>query len=102
MKTIDCRNMSCPLPVVTVKRAMEDAPGEGFRVLLDGGAPVENVTRFAVNRGYAVKEETVEGGCVLEIGGGGIPCDIEGLTEQGGPRVMLVASDRLGDGPDEL
>ncbi|HEY6837886.1 MAG TPA: sulfurtransferase TusA family protein, partial [Geobacteraceae bacterium] len=38
MKVIDCRNMACPLPVVTVKRTLEEAGGDVVRVLLDGGA----------------------------------------------------------------
>jgi TusA-related sulfurtransferase len=73
MKTIDCRNMSCPLPVVTVKRALETSSGERLRVLLDEGASRENVSRFAANRGFAVEEEKIEGGYALNIGGKGMP-----------------------------
>lgn len=102
MKTIDCRNMACPLPVVTVKRALEEAAGEAVRVLLDAGAPRENVTRFATNRGFLVEEEEVAGGgYALRISGQpGDACPIR--PEARGPRVMLVSSDRLGDGPEEL
>ena len=101
MKTIDCRNMACPLPVVTVKRALEEAPGEALHVLLDDGAPRENVTRFAANRGFAVTETPVEGGVALEITGEAAPIKDGGGTPVG-PTVMLIASDRLGDGPEEL
>ena len=101
MKTIDCRNMACPLPVVTVKRALEEAPGEALQVFLDNGAPRENVTRFAVNRGFAVTETPVEGGVALEITGEAAPVRAGSGTPVG-PTVMLIASDRLGDGPEEL
>ncbi len=101
MKTIDCRNMACPLPVVTVKRALAEAPGEALQVLLDGGAPRENVTRFAVNRGFAVTETLVEGGVALEITGEATPAKAV-IGRPVGPTVMLIASDRLGDGPEEL
>ena len=102
MKSIDCRNMACPLPVVSVKRALEEAGGEGVRVLLDDGAPRENVTRFAVNRGYQVAEEAVDGGYALSIGASSCETDVEGLTDPSSRPVMLIASDRLGDGPEEL
>lgn len=101
MKTLDCRNMSCPLPVVTVKRALEEAGGETVRVLLDAGAPQENVTRFALNRGFAVEETLAEGGVALTISG--VPTESRaaaGGTTRGA--VLLVTSDRLGDGPEEL
>lgn len=102
MKTIDCRNMACPLPVVTVKRALEEAGATGVRVLLDNGPPAENVTRFAVNRGYEVSEESVDGGCVLTIGGGESTGSPAAVAAGSGMKVMLVASDRMGDGPEEL
>jgi TusA-related sulfurtransferase len=64
VKIIDCRNMACPMPVVTVKRAVEEAAGESVKVkvLLDDGPPRENVALFAVNRGFQVEETKVEGG----------------------------------------
>ena len=101
MKTIDCRNMACPLPVVTVKRALEEAAGESVQVMLDAGAPRENVTRFAVNRGFLVEETALENGYALLISGQpGDSCSL--LPEKRGPRVLLVSSDRLGEGPEEL
>jgi len=101
MKTIDCRNMACPLPVVAAKRALEEAPGEALRVLLDDGAPRENVTRFAVNRGLTVTETTLKDGVALVITGEATVAR-NGGGVSAGPTVMLIASDRLGDGPEEL
>ena len=101
MKIIDCRNMACPLPVVTVKRALEEAAGESVKVLLDDGPPRENVVRFAVNRGFQVEEAATEGGYALIISGR--PTETLAMqTEQRGERVILIGSDRLGDGPEEL
>lgn len=99
MKEIDCRNMACPVPVVTVKRALESAPGKGLRVLLDDGAPRENVSRFAANRGYSILEEAVEGGFALVITGSGMEAAV---AADRGEFVYLVSSDKLGDGPEEL
>lgn len=103
MKTIDCRNMACPAPVVSTKRALEEAGGETVRVLVDGGAPRENVTRFAANRGFRVAVEEADGGFAITIGSGEstAPAPAEKPARQG-RTVMLITSDRLGDGPEEL
>jgi selenium metabolism protein YedF len=101
MKTIDCRNMACPLPVVTVKRALEQSPGEALKILLDAGAPRENVTRFALNRGFSVDEAELDGGyAILISGNAGETLAIK--RHKDGETVMLIASDRFGDGPEEL
>jgi selenium metabolism protein YedF len=98
MKDLDVRGLSCPAPVVSVKRALETGEGE-LRVLLDDGAPRENVKRFAQGRGYTVQEEPVEGGFVLTLNGASLKAREPAQT---GGTVMLIGSDRLGDGPEEL
>jgi selenium metabolism protein YedF len=100
MKNLDVRGMACPLPVVSVKRALESAEGE-LRVLLDDGAPRENVKRFAQGRGYQVQEEPVEGGFGLTITGAEKRA-AEAPERAGASVVMLIGTDRLGDGPEEL
>ncbi|GLI36949.1 sulfurtransferase-like selenium metabolism protein YedF [Geobacter hydrogenophilus] len=104
MKIIDCRNMACPAPVVTTKRALEEAGGEAVQVLVDPGAPRENVTRFAENRGFAVSEAETDNGFTLTITSpGSAPAvPVRTVADRGGKSVILVASDRLGDGPEEL
>jgi selenium metabolism protein YedF len=103
MKIVDCRNLACPAPVITVKKALEAAGGETVQVLVDPGAPRENVTRFAVGRGYSVDEEIVEGGFALSITPGGAHMSAGAAgTPASGRSVILVGSDRLGEGPEEL
>jgi selenium metabolism protein YedF len=101
MKNVDVRGMSCPAPVVSVKRALEDAGG-ALRVLLDDGAPRENVKRFAQGRGYTVQEEATEGGFALTLTSSGESQPQAQSVPPKGPTVLLIGSDRLGDGPEEL
>jgi selenium metabolism protein YedF len=101
VKSIDCRNMACPQPVVAVKRALAERAGEPLNVLLDAGAPRENVTRFAVNRGFTVEETPINGAFSLVITGAPQENDAAVMIKAG-KTVMLIASDRLGDGPEEL
>lgn len=105
MKTIDCRNMACPAPVVTTKRALEQTSGEALQVLVDDGAPRENVARFARNRGFTVAEEVCDGGYALTISPSQdavskVPLPAIGTAT--GERILVIGSDRLGDGPEEL
>lgn len=100
MDTVDCRNMACPAPVISVKRALE-SQGE-IRVLIDDGAPRENVTRFARNRGFIVQEEQDNTGWVLKITAGNSSDIGSAAVSQSGKVVFMIASDRLGDGSDEL
>jgi selenium metabolism protein YedF len=89
------------MPVVTVKKALEESPGEDLKVLLDDGAPRENVARFAVNRGFDIEEIPLDNGYAILISGNtGETLAIK--KDKSGDTVMLVASDRLGDGPEEL
>lgn len=100
MEIIDCRNLSCPAPVITVKKALQGH--REIQVLLDDGAPRENVTRFSRNRGCQVSEVRDGDGWLLTINGN--PGTMQPLmhTGQQGDRVLLITSDRIGDGPEEL
>lgn len=53
-KIVDARGLSCPLPVLKTRAAIEETPQE-IEVLVDNKTAVENVTRLAKNRGYAVE-----------------------------------------------
>lgn len=100
METIDCRNQSCPAPVINVKKALQEHAG--IRVLLDDGAPRENVVRFARNRGCQVAEERDGSGWALSItAAADSQRPVPEAVSQGG-RVLMITSDRLGDGPEEL
>lgn len=103
MKIIDCRKMACPAPVIATKRALEDSGGAPVQIMVDSGAPRENVTRFAKGRGYDVHEAPFEDGFALTIGGE--KPKLPGVTPDLAPQrntVMLITSDRLGEGGDEL
>ena len=57
---------------------------------------------FAQNRGYQVEESAVEGGFALTISGSAAGCPVAEEKPRGGKTVMFIASDRMGDGPEEL
>jgi tRNA 2-thiouridine synthesizing protein A len=57
MIEIDARGLSCPIPVIRVKKVMDKNPSDELIVLIDGGAPLENVMLLAKSRKYNVAEE---------------------------------------------
>ena len=64
--TIDTRGLSCPQPVLmflTAAKADEQGP---FSVLVDNDASLDNVSRAARNRGFAVST-TEEGEGITRI-----------------------------------
>lgn len=54
MNQIDAIGCSCPEPVILTKKSLEANP-EGVIVQVDNGIAVENISRFAGNRGYNIE-----------------------------------------------
>lgn len=58
---VDTRGLSCPLPVLKAKEAIEKGV-EKIEVLVDNNTALENVTRLAKNKGFTVKtQKSVDG-----------------------------------------
>ncbi len=72
MERVDCRGLSCPLPVVEARKHIERlSSGESVEVLVDTGTSRDNVSRMATSEGCAVTvKETGEGEFVLTISKG--------------------------------
>ncbi len=49
--TLDCRGLSCPLPVIKVMELLKE--GGSFAVLVDDAIAVENISRFLASKGVA-------------------------------------------------
>ncbi len=64
---IDARGLSCPQPVLMVQQAMKRGEPAALTVLVDDQCAVGNITRFASNRGYAVKVSEQNGEFTLEL-----------------------------------
>ncbi len=55
-KIVDARGRSCPEPVIMTKQAVETFDGKEIHVLLDAVVAVENVKRYAQNKGFNVEK----------------------------------------------
>ena len=66
MKKLDARGLSCPEPVMMIRKAM--ASGEpAYQIVVDNPTARENVTRYAVLQGYQVAVEEGNGKFTLSI-----------------------------------
>lgn len=57
MIEVDVKGLSCPIPVVKTKKAMEENPKATISVLINSNVAKENVTRLAKSKKYSVKVE---------------------------------------------
>jgi len=67
MIEVDARGLSCPIPVVKTKRAIEGNPKEQVTVLVESAVSRENVTRLAESKGYLVEIEDIEDGFRMRL-----------------------------------
>ena len=67
MIEVDARGLSCPIPVVNTKRAIEGNPKEQVTVLVESAVSRENVTRLAESKGYLVEIEDIEDGFRMRL-----------------------------------
>ena len=67
MIEVDARGLSCPIPVVRTKEAINQKPNTPLVVLVDNEVSRENVSRLAKSRGYSVEVERIEDGFRLKL-----------------------------------
>ena len=53
MKHLDARGLSCPEPVIMIRKAMMGKE-DGYEMVVDNPTSRENVTRYARHQGYQV------------------------------------------------
>jgi selenium metabolism protein YedF len=108
-RIVDARGLACPQPVVLTNRAIAQA--NELTVIVDNDTAVENVTRFAKSKGFAVEMRKKPDGTYIELRKEGsaavVPepeSSITCATGSGpaGKTVLFVPSDSLGRGPAEL
>jgi len=105
MKTIDCRGLACPQPVMETKKALEKKGAEEILVLVDNPSSRENVRRFVENQGFRVTMTEEKGIFALRIKKGESNAIEKGAEERTGPAaglVIFIDSDTIGRGAEEL
>lgn len=60
VKEVDVRGLSCPFPVIKVKKALDEGGKESILVIIDTEVSVENISRLVRSRGHDFKVEKNE------------------------------------------
>lgn len=110
MIKVNAMGDACPMPVIKTKKAMEALLGpEVIEVLVDNEIAVQNVSKLAVSSGGTVTTETIgekEYKVLISAAGAAVnateqPAKIS-TQEAEKKMVVVIASDRMGAGNDEL
>ena len=110
-KTLDARGLACPAPVLMTKEAVEKDNLSVVEVIVDNEASRENVSRFLESQHFSVS--AAQEGNDYKIFGrrqGDVPGTISKPEEPSRPTasdqkqkiMVLIATDRMGFGDDEL
>lgn len=107
IEKLDCRGLACPNPVLKTKQLIDRGDVSQLTVQVDNPAAKENVSRFLKRFGYQVQVSeqkgifTVEGSRSAEAA-----CEVfvdEPSGEASEQKIaVLVGTDRMGSGDDEL
>lgn len=111
MKTLDCRGLACPQPVMRTRDALEQERPQELLVLVDNAAASENVSRFLRRSGFEVSISQPESS-LWEVRGLGGAAQVESPEQapaaapaadtENLKTLVLITTDTLGRGDDEL
>ncbi len=103
-KVVDCRGLSCPQPVIETKQALEKS--KRVTIICDNSAARDNVARFGQSQGGSVTIDEKKDGIYITIEKGklGKPRTKAQSSKipAHGPRVVVIPSDQMGRGEEEL
>jgi selenium metabolism protein YedF len=103
-KVVDCRGLSCPQPVIETKQALDKT--DRATIIVDNPAARDNVARFGESQGGTVTIDEKKDGVYITIEKGKdskrrakAPAT---KTPAHGPVVVVIPSDQMGRGEEEL
>lgn len=109
MITVNAMGEACPLPVIKTKKAISERGTESdVEVLVDNETAVQNVMKMAKSQGGEVTDEKLgEGRYMVRIHFGEAALAKEQEAEEDGSAVtgeavVVIASDRMGEGKEDL
>ncbi len=112
MRIVDTKGQLCPAPLIATKRALKETrAGESFQVLIDNRTSLNNVSRFLKDNNTTFLVGESEGIWTLTIErttGEATRVNAEDYCAPAVPHfkkgdfIVVITSDRMGDGDDEL
>jgi len=106
-RELDCRGLACPAPILQTKEVIEKEHPEMVKVMVDNEAAKQNVSRFLGSQGFeitAVKEGN-DFGVTGKRRKDTTSCEMmveEEVVPEKKKIMVMIATDRMGYGDDEL
>jgi selenium metabolism protein YedF len=102
---VDARGQACPQPVILTRKAMAGA--ESVTTIVDNEISRHNVARMAEKQGWQAQVESKSDGIYLHLTRGAAASQQPAAPQTavapwGGPMVVLIGAETLGQGDDEL
>jgi len=111
MKTIDCKGLNCPEPVLKTKQALEEGGVVELTVIIDNEGSMNNVERFALSQGCTTTAKALADGSfevvISDIKAGTMPQDLDTSAFSCSPAgdgslICIIPADSMGRGSEEL
>jgi selenium metabolism protein YedF len=99
-KTVDARRLACLHPVILTKKALEEA--DEVITIVDNETARENVSRLAKSQGCQLSIEKQDDGIYLHLTKKAAGLKEPAVTLPSKSTLLLIASDNMGRGVEEL
>ena len=101
MRTLDCRYMPVPKPVVLTRSALEDLHEDAaITIIVNCDMSEDNILAFAQNKGYFVRTEQKSAGVFITISKN-FACDIDNHLNKDKKienKALIITKDSIGSG----
>lgn len=104
MIKVDARGLTCPMPIIKTKKALKEIEIGEVEILVDNDTSKENLEKMASEMKLGFKSEKLEDTwtIILEKTGKIIETKVETKANSGEGSVIVIASDKMGEGDTEL
>ncbi|MFL0248539.1 sulfurtransferase-like selenium metabolism protein YedF [Candidatus Clostridium stratigraminis] len=99
MEIIDCRGLKCPQPVINTKKYFDAIESGDVQVIVDNEVAKKNISKFSESNNFKYTVEEKEGLYFIKIEK---VRSIELKKVEGNNLVIVITSDKLGQGDDSL
>ena len=101
MKIVDARGQTCPVPVIMLKKALQETKDENIKVIVDNELSCQNIEKMLVEKGFKFHSYRENSDYVVEI-------DLVESDASAAPEtkmlgdVIVLSSNTMGRGDDVL
>lgn len=98
MKRINCIGMACPMPVINTKKYFDSIEVGNAEIIVDNEVAKNNIYKYATGCGYITEVNEEDGNYIIKI-----EKKVQIKEEKNEEDfVIVVSSDKLGEGNDDL